>query len=154
MIFSLSLAFRSVTFHFFYCPDERRTTELLNPQRERERERRGERERRMKEKKKNVPSSADKRKTLGGKGLSDRVDVFLRCAWGGETNTGPCAPEPYAAVEMIINISDFNETNFTKDEKPPPLPPPPPNLRRCRRTTSNAKFPFVLAFCFYLFFLL
>lgn len=34
---------------------------------------------------------------------------------GSETNTRPRAPG--CTVEMIINISDFNETDFTKDEK-------------------------------------
>lgn len=75
---------------------------------------------------------------LGGKGLFDRVDV-LRCVWGVKQ----IRDHVLATVEMIINISDFNETNFTKDEKLLCL------VFSVRRTASNVKFPFFFCILVY-----
>lgn len=83
---------------------------------------------------KKFPRWTKESKMLGGKGLFDRVDV-LRCVWGVKQTRD----HVLATIEMIINISDFNETNFTKDEKLLCL------VFSVRRTTSNVKFPLFFA---------
>lgn len=84
---------------------------------------------------------------LGGKGLFDRVDVLRSVRVGNETNTRPPPSTlPTAKTKMIINISDFNETNFTKDEKLLFL------VFSVRCTSSNVKILF-LFFLFLSFFL-